>query len=611
MDTIEEIKQKLDIVEIISSYTNLQKSGRNFRALCPFHSEKTPSFFVFPEKQSWHCFGACGTGGDIFSFIMKKEGFDFGHALTLLAGKAGVNLSRIEKKDEESEQGKNRLIEINETATSYYHHLLCNTLVGQNARDYLKNRGISAEIINKFSLGFSPDSFEETSKYLLSKNFQQNELYAAGLVLKRDNGTFYDRFRNRLMFPIKSIRGNTIGFGARVLDDSLPKYLNSPQTIVFDKSSSLYAIDKAKETIQKKDYVIIMEGYMDVLTAHQFGYENAVASMGTAIGDRQLALLKKLTRNIFIALDCDTAGKEADLRTAETLPFAENILSVDDNNDIFNYHVRVIVPAQGKDPDEQIRRNPAEWSQSIEKAQPIMSFVVSTAKEKIASGDINTKALITDNLLQFVSKIENSIVRGHYIQEIARIIKMRPSELSDEVNSIRRKSKRKNVKHFTDIRSNADLVLSYCQIEEYCLSLLIRFPELREEATVLNQNYFEHDENKEIFIKWQLSKDQTSLKNNLDSFLHPHLDRLLKRSFPPAIADSEDKRREDLLECIIRLREKLFKSLAAKKAEILATEAEFGGNSADIIKLEEQGIEESIKLKQNFTEQNRRRRSIV
>jgi len=163
MNTIEEIKQKLDIVEVISMYTNLQKSGRNFRTLCPFHSEKTPSFFVFPEKQSWHCFGACGTGGDIFSFIMKKEGFDFGQALTLLAGKAGVNLSRTEKKDDESEQGKNRLIEINEAATSYYHHLLRNTLVGQNARDYLKHRGISEEIIDKFLLGFSPDSFEAKS----------------------------------------------------------------------------------------------------------------------------------------------------------------------------------------------------------------------------------------------------------------------------------------------------------------------------------------------------------------------------------------------------------------------------------------------------------------
>lgn len=609
MSITEEIKQKLDIVEIVSNYTNLQKSGRNFRALCPFHSEKTPSFFVFPEKQTWHCFGACSTGGDIFSFIMKKEGLDFGQALRFLAERAGVILISPDNKDKEENQRKERLFEINDAAAAYYHHILKNTALGEKARDYLTYRGISEQIVISFQLGFSPDSYDETKKYLLSKDFKEADIFTSGLLLERDN-RYYDRFRNRLMFPIRNIKGGIIGFGARALDDSVPKYLNSPQTAIFDKGSSLYAIDKARETIRKKDFVTIMEGYMDVLTAHQHGYENSVASMGTALGEKQLASLKNFTRNIIIALDADTAGKEADLRTSETLAFSEKIFHTDDKIDIFNFNVKVILPTKGKDPDEEIKRDPAAWGQSIEKAQPIMSFVISTAKDKIAASDANTKALVTDRLLQLVSKIDNSIIRGHYIQEVARILKMRPSELIDQVNKIRRNSKKGIKRNLVDKVSDRHLSSLY-PIERYCLCLLIRCPELRQESLDLNQDYFEHDENKEIYLKWQQSNDQDSLRSNLDALLHPYLDELLSLPFPPSVIESEERRRKDFIECLLRLRENLFRNLAAKKADILAAEAEIGGKNADITKLEEQGIEESIKLKQNFAARNRRSRSIV
>ena len=610
MSTIDEIKQKLDIVEVINNYTNLQKSGKNFRALCPFHSEKTPSFFVFPDRQSWHCFGACGTGGDIFSFVMKKEGLDFGQALRVLAEKAGVTLISPEYKDKEDDQKKERLLEINEAAASYYHHILQNTTVGQKARDYLATRGISEQIITGFQLGFSPDSYDETRQYLMAKGFGEKDLFAAGLVLERDNGTYYDRFRNRLMFPIRNIKGGIIGFGARALDNSLPKYINSPQTAIFDKGNSLYATDKAKEAIRRKDFVIIMEGYMDVLTAHQYGYDNSVASMGTALGEKQLASLKNLSRNIIIALDADLAGEEAEMRIAETINI-EEIFQLDDFEKVLDVDVKIVVPSEGKDPDEEIRKDAKLWQKSLEKAKPIMDFVFDMAKAKIKSGTSKDKALVAERLLQLITKIERPVLRGHYIQEVARILRLRPNELSDQVNIMRRNAKKRATKNLANVRTNEYSPFSYCPIEQRCLSLLIRYPELREECSDLNQDYFEHDESKEIFFKWQQSDNQESLRNNLDTVLHPYLDEILKRSFPPAIMESEEKRRKEFIECVTRLREKLLRNSETQKADFLAAEAAAGGKNADITKLEEQGIEESIKLKQNFAAQNRRRHSIV
>jgi len=322
MSVITEVKQRLDIVEIVSEYVTLQKAGRNFKGLCPFHSEKHPSFFVFPEQQSWHCFGACGTGGDIFSFIMKKEGIDFGQALRLLAQRGGIILSPREASSKVEDEKKEKLFQINEAATEYYHHLLSSTKAGEAARDYLAKRKVTTETIEEFRLGFSPDAWETLKNYLLGKGYTEKELVEAGLIIEKEEGGSYDRFRNRLMFPICDIQGRVTGFGARVLDDSLPKYINSPQTSIFDKSSILYGIDKAKSAIKKKNLVIIMEGYMDVLTAHQHNWQNVVGSMGTSLTEKQVEGVKRLTNNINLALDADLAGEEATLRGKAILAYS-------------------------------------------------------------------------------------------------------------------------------------------------------------------------------------------------------------------------------------------------------------------------------------------------
>jgi DNA primase len=318
MGVIDEVKLKLDIVQVISEYVPLKKAGRNYKSACPFHSEKDPSFFVFPERQSWHCFGACGTGGDIFSFIMKKEGVDFGQALRLLATKAGVTLiEQAGHRREAESHERESLFEINEAAASYYHHLLLTASSAKAANDYITGRGISADTIKDFQIGYAPEGWDTIKQLLQGKGYTEAELLTAGSLVEGESKNRYDRFRNRLMFPIRNIQGKVTGFGGRALDDSLPKYLNSPQTPVFDKSSSLYGIDRAKTYIRQQDRAVIVEGYMDVLAAHQYGYKNVVASMGTAMTDKQLAILKGLTRNLVLALDADAAGEEAVARSGE------------------------------------------------------------------------------------------------------------------------------------------------------------------------------------------------------------------------------------------------------------------------------------------------------
>lgn len=305
MDIVEEIKQKVDLVELLSSYLKLQKAGKSYRALCPFHPEKTPSFFVFPEQQRWHCFGACGVGGDVFSFVMKREGMDFGQALRFLADKEGIVVELPTARNPEQEKHEELLFNINEDAAVYYHKLLTGLRMGAKAREYIDKRGISTEILERFQLGYCSPEYENLCKYLLSKGYAQTELLSAGLAIKREDGSIYDRFRDRLIFPICNVQGKILGFGARALDDSLPKYMNSPQTSIFDKSNCLYAIDKAKDAIRQTNSVIIVEGYMDALTSHQYGWTNTVASMGTALSDKHLTILKKYTKNLILALDSD------------------------------------------------------------------------------------------------------------------------------------------------------------------------------------------------------------------------------------------------------------------------------------------------------------------
>jgi len=617
MSVIDDVKQRLDIVQVVSEYAKLQKSGRNYKALCPFHSEKNPSFFVFPERQSWHCFGACGTGGDIFSFIMKKEGIDFAQALRLLANKAGVTLDdQVTTQKQAQNKERERLFEINEAAAEYYHHVLLNTSNGKIARDYVAKRGLSAETTKSFQLGFAPEGWDTIKQYLKDKGYEEADLLAAGLLVERDDGNNYDRFRNRLVFPIRNIQGKVTGFGGRALDDSLPKYLNSPQTPVFDKSSSLYGIDRAKTAIRQIDLTIITEGYMDVLTAHQYGYENVVAFSGTSMVDKQLAISKILSRNLILALDADAAGEEAISRSGEMvdkmLPVPTGLYGWVKHEDAHNAEVKILILPKGKDLDDVIRdvikEDTSKWQKLITEAKPMIDFIFEKVTHELDLSSARGKSLAVENLLPLLFGMKDPLRQAHYAERLAHLLKIDERILAD---SLKRFSiierKRKTTKNMSPDIPIIPVITSSSPLEQYCLALLFQYPELKAESTALSPDHFENTENRELFVKWQQSDDPASLENSLDITLQEHLQSLLSRDFPPTLKENEAIRRETIDDCVMRLQERRLRNLEVEKQELLAIEAETGGTAAQLAKLEEQGLEISKQLREVFTKQKHRR----
>ncbi len=406
MDTVDEVKRRLDIVQVISGYLpDLKKSGRSFKAVCPFHSEKTPSFFVFPERQSWHCFGACGTGGDMFAFVMRKEGVDFKEALAILAERAGVPL--VQRKLEEGHSEADRLRQINEAAAEYFHDLLFHSAGGQRTRDYLARRGVSEKTMRQFLLGYSQDSWDSLRQELQKRGYRESELSAAGLLVQKEREGAYDRFRHRLMFPIRDAAGRVIGFGARALDDSLPKYLNSPQTLIFDKSGSLYGIDFARAAIRKENLAVVVEGYMDVIVAHQHGFANVVASLGTALTEKHVGIVKKLTNRLVLALDADAAGQMATLRGIEVAShtFDQKVVPVPTSAGLVKYEeeldaqIGVMVLPEGKDPDDVIRENPGEWERLLQGAAPVVDYTFDLVISRLDVTKARDKSQAAEQLL--------------------------------------------------------------------------------------------------------------------------------------------------------------------------------------------------------------------
>ena len=585
MGVIDEVKQRTDIIEVVSQYTTLKKAGRTFRALCPFHNEKHPSFFVYPEQQSWHCFGACSTGGDVFSFVMKKEGIDFGDALRLLAQKAGVTiLSRFEP--EAGKEERDRLYQVNQAAAQYFHNLLLNSPVGERAREYFTSRGLSQKIIADFQLGFSPNSWDALKQYLMERGYTESELLTAGLVIEAEAGGTHDRFRNRLMFPIHDIRGHAVGFGARVLDDSLPKYLNSPQTLVFDKSSCLYGINLAQAAIRQQNLVVIVEGYMDVITAHQNGFNNVVASMGTAVNEQQVSSLIKQsgTKNIVLALDADTAGEEAMLRGVGY----ENTLEAE---------VKVMVLPKGKDPDDVIKENAETWSQLLADARAIMYYTFTMVTADLDMTKEENQILTASKLLKIIANTRDSIRLDRYLKKLENVTGISYRKLEEALSKIKQESKTRRPRQEVMTRTVRSLVSS--PVEEYCLALLLRHPELKDRDEGLLPEYFENSENREIFTVWQQAKDPSLLKGELDSAIWVHLDSLLTRSVPTNQVEPR------YANCVLRLREKFLRSLERKREQALALAAESGGKAAELAKLEEQGIEVSVQLGEVFTQKGR------
>jgi DNA primase len=559
MGVVDEIKQRLDIVDVVSEYVRLEKSGRNFRALCPFHSEKTPSFFVSPERQSWRCFG-CGAGGDVFSFVKRKEGVDFGEALRILAQKAGVTLARRERKETESEEIE-KLRKINEAAAAYYHYLLLNAKPAQGARLHLEGRGIWEKTIEEFQLGYSLDSWDGAKQYLMAMGFSEEELITSGLLIASERGS-YDRFRGRLMFPIRDGRGRVLGFGARALPlpregeggDPMPKYINSPQTPIFDKGSILYGIDRARDAIREQQRVVIVEGYMDAIMAHQHGIRNVVATMGTALTEKQIATIKGLTKSLILALDSDAAGDAATWRGIEILRQAldrelwemPNWLGATSR---LGAEIKVIAMPQGKDPDDVIRESPEEWQRLLEGALPVMDYLFAAAS-RLDLTQAKARAQASEQLLPLIGEIGDELEREIYLGKLAQLLGVSERTLANRAARLHR-TKSERVKGEKPLRFSPP---SGDPLEEYCLCLLLRYPELRGRTAKLSPEYFQRSENQELFIAWR--DNPQAIEQGLDANLHQHLSALSNKPLPREVEDMESAREKALADCIRRLEQR-------------------------------------------------------
>jgi DNA primase len=538
----DEIKDRVDIVEFISSYVPLQKAGRNHKGLCPFHADTTPSFVVFPDGQRWHCFGACATGGDIFTFLMKKENLDFSEALRLLAQRAGITLAPRTEAEKVEDARRRLLREINAAAAQYYHHLLLNSSAGQVAREYLTGREIADETRRTFQLGYALSDWEALSRHLSDKGYQEADVFAAGLTVERESGGHYDRFRGRLVFPICDEKGGVVGFGGRALDDSLPKYVNTPQTPLFDKGSILYGIHVTKEAIREQGVAIIVEGYMDVLMSHQHGFNNVVASMGTALTESQVRALRRLTKRFILAMDADAAGEEASLRGLEVVkrhygvehrqsPQIKETYQHIWLKKYVDANIKVISMPSGQDPDDVIRTDPDHWAQLVEQALPLMDYYFQVAAEGEDLDSAQGKSSFARQLLPLIRELGDGIERSHYLQRLAQSIRIDESTLAAEMA-------RPTSRDRAEISGTDGEVLRALQplvaLENYCLLLLLKAPDLVCEFEELTPDDFLGVENLSIlralleYLEREDTFDTDRFRETLDPLLAQHLDSLLE-----------------------------------------------------------------------------------
>ena len=420
------IKEKLDIVQTIQEYVPLKKAGIYYKAPCPFHREKTPSFMVNAEKQIWKCFG-CSKGGDIFSFIQEMEGLDFPEALKLLADRAGVKIDSYRSEIDKSQ--KNRILDINQKAASFFHHILTEMEGANGAREYLEKRGLKKETIEKWQIGFVPDQWDLLTKYFLKKGVGVDDLVVAGLVIKKDVARagqgFYDRFRGRIMFPIWDVHGNVVGFTGRVLmetENSGGKYMNTPQTLVYDKSRVIYGLDKAKTEIKAQDQVVLVEGQMDVVACHQAGMKNVVASSGTALTLEQIKLLKRYSSNIAMAFDGDSAGVAAAKRGIN-IALGEGL----------NVKAIRIPEGKGKDPDECLKKNPEVWFDSVKNASDVLHWFFEMVFFGKNTSDPKEKQKIANELLPIIGLIPFAVERDYWLKELAGRLGTDTSVLRDDL----------------------------------------------------------------------------------------------------------------------------------------------------------------------------------
>ena len=512
-EIIDEIINSNDIVDVISQYVVLKRSGRNFFGLCPFHKEKTPSFSVSPDKQIFHCFG-CGVGGNVIHFVSKIENIDFKETLELLADRAGIilpTLSNIE--DNKTLNLKNKIYEINELTAKFYHENLYKP-TSKLAQEYIKKRKLDNKTLKSFQIGYS-GNLDELYKFLKQNNFKDEEILASSLVNKNEKGQFIDRFRKRLMFPIQDIKNRVIAFGGRVLDDSLPKYINSPENLVYSKGRHLYGLNVAKKSDLKK--IIIVEGYMDAVSLHQRGISNVVASLGTALTEAQGRLLRKYGEQVIISYDSDVAGQAATLRGLEIL----NNLGCD---------VRILQMEDAKDPDEYvIKYGSGRFNNLIEKAISLVEFKVKVLKQSLNIENINDKIKFLNEIAKILSKVDNNIEQELYIDKISEQYNISKEAIYAEVNKLKYSNnkgskilEKNKINRIQTKETTNKIPEGEIKRENIILSLLVNQPEKTYEKIKgkITPDDFKNETNKKILkiLYEEIEKGNSNITSILDNF---------------------------------------------------------------------------------------------
>lgn len=614
MTVVDDIKERLDIVEIVEQTVKLRRTGKNYIGFCPFHSNtRTPAFVVFPETQTWRCFGQCNEGGDLFGYMMKREGWDFNEALRQLAARAGVTLTQQNPETEASVQSQQKLSAVLEAAAGFYREQMLTSPAGKKTLDYLHKRGLSDETIKIWGLGYAPAGWTTLLDYLRQKNYETGMLIAAGLLTERDDGSLHDRFRERLMFPIRGPYGQLAGFGGRTLEpDGIPKYLNSPATDVFDKGRLLYGLDQARKSIRSLNQAVIVEGYMDVIGLHQAGFGNAISPMGTALTEDQFRLLKKFTRNIVLALDPDAAGEKATLRGLET---ARKSMDQDDQP-TFNSRgllqfegrlkadIRVTSLPEGQDPDEIALADPDAWRKIAAEAKPVVVHVMETLAAARDINDAKVKREIAAQVLPLIEDVGDAVERDAYRQQLARLLRVDERSLV-LANPIQRRSRRgAEERGRTELETSLNAITEKARsnrlLEEQALRALVQQPyslnELNKSLGLLgilqlSEGDFVESDFRQVFgiilssIRQDLLNPEDYLAENLpESFSIDDAAEMLEKSRPPSL----EKRLADQVRTVLRLKrshletriqEILFlqseleeKRYTAEEAEVLLTE---------------------------------------
>lgn len=588
MSDIDEVKKRIDIVDVVSEFVKLKKTGRNFKGLCPFHSEKTPSFIVSQERQIWHCFGGCGEGGDVFRFLMKVENIEFGEALRILAKRVGYNLAPLRQGFAGQGNIKEKIYEINSIASEYYQYLLTDHLVGKRALNYVLDRGITKGSIKLFGLGYAPNSWDGIYRYLvIKKKYNPEDVEKAGMILKGRG--YYDRFRGRLMFTLRDARGNVVGFAGRILDkeakEASPKathlggqakYINTSETPVYVKGDTLYGLDVTKEEIKKEKFCVVVEGEIDAIRSYQSGVKNVVAIKGTALTDGQLRLLKRYTENLTISLDADFAGDAAARRGIEIA-------------DSLGFNIKVSELIKGKDPDEAVGFG--VWKESVEKAVPIYDYFIDSAFKRNDSSSVFGKKKIGDELFPIFSKISNDIVKAHYTKVLADRL-----GVSEEVveNGMAKALKKEELGIFKREEAGVESKKTREEIiEEHFLSLILQCEEaknyLSSEKMERAEDYFASTPLKRVFVflkdyvlvnkSFEIGEFVKTVPEELSSII----DRLYITDLGKEFEKELDKEREIFKTCLLLEELYLRRKLAevSKKISALEEKGEGAGGLSD------------------------------